>query len=167
MPLIKQGVEIADDWQQVPDGEVLPAHGKVVISLARWQAEKPQLEQRNAPLGLSLPNTADPTELGQDVQRFAVILLHFPKFSDGRAYSQARLLRERLGYDGELRATGNVLRDQLLYMHRAGFDAFEMARPDAAQVYAAALAEMGVFYQPTGDGRRTALQQRLAQRAAG
>lgn len=165
MPLIKQGVEIVDDWQPVPDDAPLPAEGKVVISLARWQAERDMQSARDQLLGLSLPNTADVAALGPDVPHFALIVLHFPKFSDGRAYSQARILRERLGYRGELRATGNVLRDQLLYMHRAGFDAFEIPRPDALAVFQAALGEMRVFYQPTGDGRRTALQQRLQQQA--
>ena len=81
-----------------------------------------------------------PEELNGDVHRFALIVLNFPKFSDGRAYSQARVLREHLGYQGELRATGQVLRDQLLYMHRAGFDAFEINRPDAEVVFKAAFA---------------------------
>jgi len=165
MPLIKNGVEIANDWVAVADDAALPEDGKALVSLARWQAEKAQLEQSNAPLALALPNTAAPEILNGDVHRFAMIALHFPKFSDGRAYSQARILRERLGYRGELRATGHVLRDQLLYMHRAGFDAFEIDRPDAAEVFAAAQAEMTVFYQPTGDGRATALQQRLARKA--
>lgn len=165
MPLIKNGVEVANDWVSVPDDAALPEDGKALVSLARWLADKETLEQSNAPLALALPNTAAPESLNGDVHRFAMIALHFPKFSDGRAYSQARILRERLGYRGELRATGNVLRDQLLYMHRAGFDAFEIDRPDAAEAFAVAQAEMTVFYQPTADGRTTALQQRLARKA--
>lgn len=165
MPLIKNGAEIANDWILVEDDDALPPDGKALISLKRWQEQKAQLEQRNAPLGLSLPNTAAPEELNGDVHRFALITLNFPKFSDGRAYSQARVLREQLGYQGELRATGQVLRDQLLYMHRSGFDAFEIDRPDAEKVFKAALGEMTVFYQPTGDDRATALQQRLARKA--
>jgi len=171
MPLIKNGIETTDDWILVADDAELPADGKAVVSLKRWQEQKAQLEQRNAPLGLSLPNTAAPEELNGDVHRFALIALNFPKFSDGRAYSQARVLREHLGYQGELRATGQVLRDQLLYMHRAGFDAFEINRPDAEKVFKAALQEMTVFYQPTSDDRATAqnvrlgLQQRLARKA--
>ena len=82
--------------------------------------------------------------------------LVFPSFRDGRAYSQARLLRERHGFEGELRATGQVLRDQFLFMLRAGFDAFEVIKDADAEAFAQASRRYSVFYQPTGDGRATA-----------
>ena len=119
------------------------------------------MQARNAPLGIALPNNLDVLTFAPEAGRFGLIALSFPKFSDGRAYSQARLLRERFDYRGELRATGHVLRDQLLHMHRAGFDAYEIGRPDAAEVFAKALASLSVFYQPTGDGRITARDLRL------
>src|SRR5919106_1099823 len=83
---------------------------------------------------------------------------------DGRAYSQARLLRERHGYDGELRATGQVLRDQFVFMSRAGFDAFEVKKDADAGAFAETMKRYSVFYQPTGDGRVTALNRRMQLR---
>ncbi len=161
MPLLKHG-RIADDiWIRVEDDAVLPEDRPALIGHARWEAEKAALQRRNAPLGIALPNNLDVLGFGAEAGRFGLIALGFPKFSDGRAYSQARLLRERFGYRGELRATGHVLRDQLLHMHRAGFDAFEIGRDDAAEVFAKALASLSVFYQPTADGRVIARDLRL------
>jgi uncharacterized protein (DUF934 family) len=95
-----------------------------------------------------------------------VVALEFPKFSDGRAFSYARLLRERYGYQGEVRAVGEVLRDLLLYMHRCGFNAYQVDRDDAGERWQAALEEMSVWYQPTADGRPFALRQRARAGAA-
>lgn len=166
MPLLKQGRVVEDIWVKVEDGGHLPDDQPALVSHARWTAEKAELQKRNAPLGILLPNNLDVLAFGEEAGRFALIALQFPKFSDGRAYSQARLLRERFGFMGELRATGDVLRDQLLHMHRSGFDAFEIASKsgsgaDAAEVFAAALSALSVFYQPTGDGRITARDLRL------
>ncbi len=88
----------------------------------------------------------------------------FPKFRDGRAYSYARLLRERYGFEGELRAVGDVLLEQLFFMLRTGFNAFELTAEDPLGAYRTALGDLSVFYQPTGDGRATALQLRHARR---
>jgi uncharacterized protein (DUF934 family) len=88
----------------------------------------------------------------------------FPSFRDGRAYSQARLLRERHGFAGELRATGQVLRDQFVFMLRAGFDAFDVKKDADAAAFASTAKRYSVFYQPTGDGRVTALNRRMQLR---
>jgi uncharacterized protein (DUF934 family) len=88
----------------------------------------------------------------------------FPTFRDGRAYSQARLLRERFRFGGELRATGQVLRDQFVFMLRAGFDAFEVKKESDADAFTNTATHYSVFYQPTGDGRLTALHQRMQLR---
>ena len=161
MPLLKNGLVTADPWTAVADDAALPASGPVLVSHARWQAERLVLEARKAPLGIRLPNNLDMLAFGPDAGRFDLIVLDFPKFSDGRAYSQARLLRERFGYRGELRATGNVLRDQLRLMHRCGFDAYEFDSADAAKIFAAALQEFSAAYQPATDGTVTALELRL------
>jgi uncharacterized protein (DUF934 family) len=87
----------------------------------------------------------------------------FPSFRDGRAYSQARLLRERHQFRGELRATGQVLRDQFLFLQRAGFDAFEVTKESDAAAFAEAVRRYSVFYQPTGDGRTSTLWARLSR----
>jgi uncharacterized protein (DUF934 family) len=91
------------------------------------------------------------------------VALSFPTFKDGRAYSQARLLRERYGFRGELRATGQVLRDQLLFMHRAGFDAFELSKDADAPVFVQALTRYSLFYQPAGDGSLSVPAARAAR----
>lgn len=161
MPLIKHG-RIADDpWMTVVGDDPLP-EGPAIIPLARWQKERELLQQRPAPLGIRLSSDQSPTAIAGDLDRFAVIALEFPKFTDGRAYSSARLLRERFRYAGELRAVGRVLRDQLLFMHRCGFDAFEIAHEDAPAAFAQALAEVSVFYQPAADHRRSVLALRHA-----
>ena len=98
------------------------------------------------------------------LDRLAAVALVFPSFRDGRAYSQARLLRERHGYGGEMRATGQVLRDQFVFMSRAGFDAFEVKKAADADAFAATVKRYSVFYQPTGDGRVTAFNRRMQLR---
>lgn len=163
MPLLKHGQIVDDGWIKVADDAALPDDQPALISYARWEADKDTLGQRNAPLGIVLPNTLDILTFGAEAGRFGLIVLTFPKFSDGRAYSQARLLRERFGYTGELRASGDVLRDQLLHMHRAGFDSYEINRPDAAEIFAKALATFSAYYQPTGSSPLTVWRQRLQQ----
>jgi uncharacterized protein (DUF934 family) len=91
------------------------------------------------------------------------VALVFPTFRDGRGYSQARLLRERYHFRGELRATGQVLRDQLLFLQRAGFDSFELTKDADAAAFAAAVCRYSVFYQPAADGRASTLTARLAR----
>jgi uncharacterized protein (DUF934 family) len=111
-------------------------------------------------LGLRLRNT-DPVEaLRGNVARFDLIALEFPKFTDGRAYSHARLLRERYGYRGELRAVGSALRDQLAFMRRCGFDSYEIKDGVDADAWIKALGGISVVYQPATDGRASALALR-------
>ncbi len=114
--------------------------------------------------GLSLDNTEDVLQLGARLEGVQLIVLNFPKFTDGRAYSQARLLRERLGYRGELRATGAVFRDQLPFLLRCGFDSFESEQKGFAEALAKARTLFSVVYQPVGDGRATASELRLRRR---
>ena len=157
MALIREGRLAADRWRFLADDEALPPEGSVAVSLERWQHEQNALLARDAPLGIRLTAGQHPQAIAQHVQRFALIALEFPKFTDGRPYSYARLLRQRYGYRGELRATGQVLRDQLLFMHRCGYDAFELAQPEPLAAWRAALAEISVFYQPAADSRPTVL----------
>ena len=113
---------------------------------------------------LVLDNTEDVTKLGPRLEGIELIVLQFPKFTDGRAYTQARLLRERLGYTGELRAAGQVYIDQISFMLRCGFDSFASAQKGFAEALAKARSLFSVVYQPTGDGRATASQLRLKRR---
>jgi uncharacterized protein (DUF934 family) len=115
---------------------------------------------------LTLANTDDVQALSDRLAGVKLIVLNFPKFTDGRAYSQARLLRERLGYTGELRATGAVFLDQLPFLLRCGFDSFESEQKGFAEALARARTLFSVVYQPTGDGRVTIDQLRRRQRKA-
>lgn len=112
---------------------------------------------------VALANTDPVEELASHVGELRLITLHFPKFSDGRAYSQARLLRGRLGYEGELRAIGNVLQDQLPFMLRCGFDSFESEQNGFGEVLAKARTLFSVVYQPAEDGRVPASLLRRTQ----
>jgi uncharacterized protein (DUF934 family) len=156
MPLLKQGRLAEDNWRFVGDDEALPVEGAVVVSLKRWAAERDSLLQRREALGVRL-EPADLVEiLVPDLAHLALIQIDFPKFNDGRGYSTARLLRQRYRYPGELRAVGRVLRDQLLYLHRCGFDAFEIAREDAVETWIRAMSEFAAWYQRGADDRPTA-----------
>jgi len=164
MPLVKHGRIATDIFVHVPDGAELPGDGAVLVSAARFLEDPEALLKRSGKLGVTWPNNRDVDDLVPYLERLAVIALVFPSFRDGRAYSQARLLRERHGYDGELRATGQVLRDQFVFMLRAGFDAFEVKKESDADAFAETVKRYSVFYQPTGDGRITALHRRMQLR---
>ena len=160
MPLIKNKRIAADTWRHVDDEAPLPTDGDVIVSLARWQAEREALRGRNAPLGIRLRSDEDADAIADDLAYFDLVALEFPQFKDGRAYSTARLLRERHRYTGELRAIGEVLYDQLAFMQRCGFDAFEYAGSLAAEKALAAFDEIDVVYQTAADEQRSAASNR-------
>ena len=164
MPLVKNGKNATDIFVHVADGAALPGDGAALVSAARFLEDPEGLLKRAGKLGVIWPNNRDLDDLVPYLDRLAVIALVFPTFRDGRAYSQARLLRERYGYDGELRATGQVLRDQFMFMLRAGFDALEAKKQSDVEAFALTAKRYSVFYQPTGDGRLTALHRRMLQR---
>ena len=160
MALIKNGQRAVDIWWTIADKEKLPADGPVIISLKRWTEEKPWLKGRHAPLGIFLQADQPPAIIEDDLDRFEVVSLEFPTFRDGRAYSYARLLRERYGYTGEIRAVGDVLRDQLAFMQRCGINSFEIADNVPINKWIKAIGEISVVYQPATDARQTALDKR-------
>ena len=164
MPLVKQGKITTDLFVQIGDGAELPDDGAILVPAARFLEDPEALLKRAGKVGVIWPNNRDLDDLVPYLDRLAAVALVFPSFRDGRAYSQARLLRERHGYDGELRATGQVLRDQFVFMLRAGFDAFEVKKDADAAAFAETVKRYSVFYQPTGDGRITALHQRMQLR---
>ncbi len=166
MALIRDGRLIEDSWVRVDDDAALPAGVPVIVGLARWQSARDELLSLGQKLGISLDNDQPPGHLADDIERFDLIVLDFPKFTDGRASSQARLLRERLGFTGAIRATGQVLSDQLSFMLRCGFDEFEMADHDAVASWARATHEISVRYQPAADGRDWASNLRHRRPAA-
>jgi uncharacterized protein (DUF934 family) len=156
MPLVKGGKIAEDIFVHVADSTELPGDGAVLVSAARFLENPDALLGRAGKVGVIWPNNRDVDDLVPYLDRLAAVALVFPTFRDGRAYSQARLLRERFSWRGELRATGQVLRDQFVFMLRAGFDAFEVTKDADAAAFAQAARRYSVFYQPTGDGRATA-----------
>ena len=164
MPLVKGGKIAADAFVHVADDAEIPGDGAILVSAARFLGDAEALSRRAGKTGVTWPNNRDVDDLVPWLDRLVVIALAFPSFRDGRAYSQARMLRERHGYRGELRATGQVLRDQFIFMLRAGFDAFEVSKASDAEAFAATVKRYSVFYQPTGDGRITALHRRMQLR---
>ncbi|CAN5292579.1 DUF934 domain-containing protein [soil metagenome] len=164
MPLVKDDRIVSDTFAHVADDAEIPAAGAVLIPAARFLADAEALARRASPTGVIWPNNRELDELVPWLERLAAVALVFPTFRDGRGYSQARLLRERYKYHGELRATGQVLRDQFVFMLRAGFDTFEVKKDADAEAFAATARRYTVFYQPTGDGRITALHRRMQQR---
>ena len=165
MRLVKSGQVVADDYIRVSDDAPIPDDLPVIVSAARLIAEADAILRRQAPTGVLWPNSRRVAELAPHLDRLALVALEFPKFRDGRAYSQARLLRETYEFRGELRATGDVLRDQFMFLLRAGFDAFEVKKDADAAVFASEIARHSVFYQPTGDGRVAASRARLGRPA--
>jgi uncharacterized protein (DUF934 family) len=161
MPLIRNGVAAAYDYLMVGEGGAIPQESPVLLEAARFLADADSLKGRNAPIGVIWPNHRRVSELVPHLSRLSLIALVFPSFRDGRAYSQARQLREQFGYKGELRATGDVLRDQLLFMLRAGFDSFDVKKDTDARAFADTMRRYSVFYQPAGDGRPIAAALRL------
>src|SRR6476619_5120492 len=163
MRLIKAGRLIQDRFVRVLDDAQVPEGVAAVVPATRLLADARDLVLRQAPTGVIWPNDRKIAELAPYLDWIALVALVFPTFRDGRAYSQARLLRERHEFRGELRATGQVLRDQLLFLHRAGFDAFEVTKEKDTAAFAEALQRYSIFYQPTGDGRPSALRARLSR----
>lgn len=164
MPLVKGGKIIDDSFAKLAVDTPLPADGDILVPAERFLSEMEALLARVGKVGVIWPNNRDISELAPHLGKLAAVALVFPTFRDGRAYSQARLLRERYNYRGELRATGQVLRDQFVFMLRAGFDSFEVKKQADAEAFMQTAKRYSVFYQPTGDGRITALHRRMQLR---
>ena len=159
MPLIKHGAESDDPWDYVEDGAELSDGGYFTVRLSRFLAEAPTLSDRNTRVGVRLASDDNVEELVPYLQQIQLIEIDFPKYTDGRGYSQAQLLRRRYGYEGELRAVGHILRDQIFYMNRSGIDAYDTARADLPSVLEA-LKEFSAVYQPGAGGQVPAFRKR-------
>lgn len=167
MPLLKRGAIVDDPWRRVDDDDALPAAGPVIVGLKRWQQDREHLILRGGPLGVRLTSDQTPGELGDDLEFLDLVALEFPVFTDGRSYSNARRLRERHGFTGEVRAVGDVLRDQYLFMRRCGFDAFEVVQGESADTWTAALSAITTPMQPAADEVTPAVSLRERRLPAG
>lgn len=136
--LIKERRIVADNWRLLnrgPAGELpeLPCAGDVIVPLALWLERREDVSSYPGRIGLWLDPDEGPEAIAGEIERFPVIAVNFPKFGDGRGYSIARLLRERHGYKGELRAIGDVLHDHLFFMTQCGIDAFALREDQDAE----------------------------------
>ena len=148
-----------DPFTWVPDDQGLPA-GDVIISLSRFQLEGEALLGEGRSVGARLESHEEVEALAYDLPQLGVVALAFPKFGDGRAYTSARLLRERFNFKGEVRAVGDVLREQAGFMVRCGFDAFEPADGSSLEAWQRASQRFRHVYQRSSDGRSPAFQER-------
>jgi uncharacterized protein (DUF934 family) len=169
MPLIKFGAHdkagqfVEDPFFFVPDGKAYPDEKGVIVTLARFQGEKDTLFAHRTLVGVRLASNENPQVLKADLPRLACVALEFPKFRDGRPFSWARMLRTRLGYTREIRGVGDFLPDQLAFMARTGFDAFEMRQDFTLEQFDHAMGEISAPYQPAADGAKTIRELRAAK----
>lgn len=160
MGLVKDNALVEDPYVSVAEGGEIPASGSVIVGLSDWLEHREALLNRGEPVGVRLKSDQPPHLIADDLQHLSTVALEFPAFRDGRAYSYARLLRERYNFSGEVRAVGDVLLEQLHFMMRTGFDAFEIRAEDPLQAFRTAMADYSVWYQPASDKRATAMQLR-------
>jgi uncharacterized protein (DUF934 family) len=146
----------------VPD---FPAEGGLIVPLALWRLRRADLLDRAAPVGVRLAPDEGAEAIAADLEHLALVAVHFPKFADGRGLSTARLLRERYGYQGEIRAVGDVLRDQLAFLERCGFDAFALREDQDPEAALAAFDELSDAYQGTVGEPRPLFRRRFAAAA--
>ena len=156
MQIIRKRAIVEDDFVHVADGAELPPVGKPIVTLARYDVA---LLERYPVLGVRIASDKLPSDIPQ-LERLALIAIEFPRFTDGRGYSVARMLRQRHGFTGELRAVGWVLRDQLHYMARCGFDAFELQPGKSLESALEAFGEFSVSYQSDAAEKRPLYRRR-------
>jgi len=151
--ILRRGEPAEDGWTTLEDGltQIESAGGKVIVTLARWRAEREALLAGHAAVGVLVPNTADIEAVHAEIHDRPLIALQFPVFTDGRALSQAVVLRKRLGFRGELRAVGDVIRDLVFWLGRCGFDSIVPRKDQKLEDCRAALTEFTVAYQAAAD----------------
>ena len=159
MPLLEDGRLVADDWVTVADDASLP-DAPAILSLARLRAE--DLAGRNEKLGLALDPATQPEDIADLLPRLSLVAVLLPKSKDGRAFTQARSLREHFGFQGEIRATGDVLVDQLVQMQRSGFTSAVLRADQDMAVAQKQLDRYKAFYQ----GDAVTVQPIFAREAA-
>lgn len=153
--LIKDAAIVNDDWQILGleefEPEMTVPSENVIIPLAVWQAQKDTLANRKSTLGVWLNSDQLADELGEDCEGLAVVALRFPTFMDGRGFTAARLLRSRFGYSGEIRAIGHIIRDQLFYLKRCGFNSFSFSEEVDLEAALDSLNDFSESYQAAAD----------------
>ncbi len=160
--LIKHQKITADTWKLLQEGETFPASGDVIVPLSLWLSKREVLVSRVGRTGVWLKPDDEPSLLATDFAVLPLIAVLFPAFTDGRGYSTARLLRERYGYSGELRAIGDVLRDNIFYLSRVGFDAIALRDGEDAKEALSAFNDFTDAYQISVERPQPLFRRRLA-----
>jgi uncharacterized protein (DUF934 family) len=153
MRVIKDQKVVDDGWQLIGAGEPVPESGDVIVPVSVWNAERATLSARVGKVGVWLKSDQLPEQI-EALSELPLVAIDFPKFGDGRGYTSARLLRERHGYEGEVRAVGEVLRDQLFYMARCGFDSFALKLGKDIEGALDAFKDFSLSYQAAADDPR-------------
>jgi uncharacterized protein (DUF934 family) len=165
--LILNRTVVANDITFLDDEAAVPASGKAVVSLARWQQQSAELRSAAAEIGVRLPNTVDVATIWNDLKDRKLIVVDFPGFGDGRAYSQARLLRDRYDFKGDIVATGGaVVRDQMLGMQRSGINGFLLRADQAPEVCLTAFHDFTSAYQRASDREMPIVREQRRNSAA-
>ena len=156
MQIIRERRISESHWRYVPDGVLADAQktkpsDAIIVTLETWRHHKAELLRRCAPVGVRLGADDGLDEIADDLDSIALVALEFGAFTEGRAYTYARKLRERHGYQGEIRAVGDVSRDRLAFMERCGFNAYELRSDCELQDALNAFGEISDFYQPAAD----------------
>lgn len=153
MQIIKDRQVVNDSWQRIDQDTAINElpQSNIIVPATLWEQHKEALKNHEANVGIQLSADTDLETIAADLKHFAVIALEFPTFRDGRAYSLARRLREHYNYQGEIRAVGDVLRDQVGYMERVGFNAFEIDSRQKVEDALNAFKEINMRYQASSD----------------
>lgn len=160
MRIIKHRQIVEDGFIHVPDGAEIPARGDVIVSLDRYRELRTALQARGTKIGVQLHSDQEAKLVADLLPELDLVAIEFPGFKDGRGYTTARLLRERFGFKGEIRAVGDVLRDQLFYMERCGIDAYELKPGKDIEGALQAFQEFSVTYQAAADDPRPLFRRR-------
>lgn len=151
MALLKNKQLAENSYTFIADDAALPASGDIIVTIERWLNEHALLEQHAGNVGVQIAGKHDPRELAETLLARPLIALDFPVYQDGRNYTHARILREQLQFKGELRARGDVQRDQLYYMWRCGIDAMELSPNVNPTTALTAFRDFSLSYQPAAD----------------
>lgn len=151
MELIKNREIVTDTWLDLDDETPAPGDGDIIVSFERLKREASALSERQGKLGVRLKSDQQASDISEEIGLLQLIAIEFPKFTDGRGYTTGRLLRDRYHFEGELRATGYVLRDQLFYMARCGFNSFVMAPGKSLESGLKAFDDFSISYQAAAD----------------
>ncbi len=150
MKIIKDKQIIEDSWTHLADSDELPS-GNITVSLARWKQKKATLNHHQGSIGIRIAPTDNVAEIADDLNAIPLVAVEFPAFTDGRAFSHARLLRGRYGYNGEIRAIGSYMADQVFYLSRVGVNAFEFDTSEELSVALSTMNDFTVNYQASTD----------------